>query len=611
MGCQVRDRSWSRWYNDRESPGSSREFVNYNRRFLNNFPRHEHNLQLLLNEMKYSRIVLGLCYLWGPAVVKAENYQLLSKPTCNETIIGGFTHPGIFHSCEDLTRMQTKVWAGEEPWTTAFGRMFNESLVGLSVASSNGYHIRGPLPELPYGEDSWSSNFTVDCQYAYLNSLAYFITGHPFHRERAIHTVRRWTTSLNVLEEYIRGGNGLRYMGAAAEILRSTNTSGWWDTDTQLFHDFTTRVRENWDSTNGMTRPDLFFNQGGYANGGALSLAVFIGDLDMYKQVIQQATVGANPDPTIDYAIAKEISNDTDFYGQVAEMGRDQGHPAGWLGILGSMAYTASIQGDLDGQIEEVDLFKFDDHRLLAGMEYFAQYNLGHDVPWKSRQIGHDSPERYTELAPSDRGMIYRTQQHPTDIGALNAPTAAYYRFKEIAPDRVKFLKTYVEAQTIGLDTLAFAKKGLFEDLEYHWENGYGASYMDVLTGSASRRRSEAGETVESLDFNNTGVDIAILEPNTNISYPLFFSTMTKPFIRFEARSEGGAEITISNVTDAVVANYRVPASKDFTTVFLNTTLIPEPGHQMFFVSTSGGVEIARLNMTEASDVSSPFEDSS
>lgn len=88
-------------------------------------------------------------------LVASQKWQLIAKPVCNGTIVGGFTHPGIFHSCEDLTRAQTKVWNREEPWFKAFGRMFNESLIGLSVGGVNAYNIRGPLSALPYGQDAW------------------------------------------------------------------------------------------------------------------------------------------------------------------------------------------------------------------------------------------------------------------------------------------------------------------------------------------------------------------------------------------------------------------------------------------------------------------------
>ncbi|KAH7368779.1 hypothetical protein B0T11DRAFT_67329 [Plectosphaerella cucumerina] len=543
-----------------------------------------------------------------PLVLAGVNYKLVAKPECNETISGGFRHPGIFHTCEDLVRMQTKVWAGEEPWTTAFGRAFNQSLVGLDVPNVGAYHIRGPLPALPFGEDAWSSNFTVDAQYAYLNTVAYFVTGHPFHRQRALHAVRRWLTTLDLLEEYIRGGAGLRYLTAACEILRSTKSSVWTDADTKLYHDFAARVRANWDSTNGMARPDLFFNQGAYANGGAMAMAVFIEDADLFRQMVFQATVGANPLPHIDYSIRRMISNDSKAYGQITEMGRDQVHPAGTLKIFADMAYTADIQGDLEGRIEYVDMFSFDDYRLLAGFEYFARYNLGHDVPWQERWINEPAGKIYDRVAnTSDRGMPFRTMQHPTDSGALWSPTAAYYRFRELVPDRLRYLTTYIETQTLGLDTLIYAKEGNFEDLNFSRDAGYGAAYLDVISGEASRRLSEDGETVEGRARNGTAPDIAVIESNATLAYPLFWNVLQKPVIRLEALSANGVDLVVRNMS-AVVAEYRVPAGEKFETVFVNTTLGASSGRQFLYLDVSGQVDIARFGLVGADEVEVPFE---
>ncbi|VUC23278.1 unnamed protein product [Clonostachys rosea] len=528
---------------------------------------------------------------------------------CNVSVIGGFTHPGIFHSCEDLTRAQTKVWAGEEPWTTAFGRMFNQSLYAVSTIGTNAYNIRGPLPKLPYGQDAWSSNFSVDCQYAYLNALAYFITGHPFHRERVLHTARRWLTELDLLEEYIRGGNGLRYLSAACEIMRSITTSWWTEEDTLLYHKFATRVRQNWDETNGMARPDLFFNQGAYANGGALAMAIFLGDLKLYQQIIQQVTVGRNPDPTIDYAIGMQISNETEYRGQVGEMGRDQGHPAGMLNIVTSMAYSVEIQGDLEGQIEFIDLFKYDNYRFLDGLEYFAKFNLGHDVPYKTIRVGFDSDEYWNQSArTADRGIIYRTLHHPTDIGALNAPTGAYYRYKELIPDRIVHFKTYLESQTLGFDSLLYMREGNYEDLRFIWDNGYGSSYMDVISGPGAHRRfSTVNETVEARSRNSTFADVAVIKANTNITYPAFSAVSTKPFIRLEAKSPNGSDVKVTNQFGETVLQYRVPQSVSFETKYLKTNLTKDAKNFFFYVFASDDVEIARFNLTGATEMEDPF----
>lgn len=284
-------------------------------------------------------------------------------------------------------------------------------------------------------------------------------------------------------------------------------------------------------------------------------------------------------------------------------MGRDQAHPAGMLNIVSSMAYKAEIQGDLGGQIEYVDLFKYDDYRFLNGLEYFSRLNLGHNVPYKTRETGRESTEWWNQSAKApDRGRIYRTSQHPTDIGALNAPTAAYYRYKELVPDRIRYFKTYIESQTLGYDSLLYMREGNYEDLQFIWDLGYSASFLDVISGpGAYRRRSAQNETVEGRFRNSTFPDIAVLKANTTISYPTFISTNTKPFLQVEARSDDGAEVGVTNQLEEEIARFQVPSGDRFHTIYHNTSWEAKAPAQFLYLWTSDGIEIARFNLTEAS----------
>jgi hypothetical protein len=60
--------------------------------------------------------------------------------------------------------------------------------------------------------------------------------------------------------------------------------------------------------------------------------------------------------------------------GQWQESGRDQGHTAMGMGLMGAICEMAWNQG--------VDLYGYDDNRFLKGAEYVAKYNLGGDVPF-------------------------------------------------------------------------------------------------------------------------------------------------------------------------------------------------------------------------------------
>ncbi|MGC3992382.1 MAG: hypothetical protein QM796_22315 [Chthoniobacteraceae bacterium] len=65
----------------------------------------------------------------------------------------------------------------------------------------------------------------------------------------------------------------------------------------------------------------------------------------------------------------------TSTLGQWQESGRDQEHAQLGIGLLGSACQVAWNQG--------VDLFGYNNNRLLAGAEYAAQTNLSQSVPYK------------------------------------------------------------------------------------------------------------------------------------------------------------------------------------------------------------------------------------
>jgi hypothetical protein len=84
-----------------------------------------------------------------------------------------------------------------------------------------------------------------------------------------------------------------------------------------------------------------------------------------------------------------------------------------------------------------VDLYGYDDNRLLTGCEYLARYNLGHDVPftpftWEYGAPGHDSGTKaITTVSPQARGenrpiweMLYN---HYVRRRGLVAPYTACY----------------------------------------------------------------------------------------------------------------------------------------------------------------------------------------
>ncbi|KAJ3548067.1 hypothetical protein NM208_g1192 [Fusarium decemcellulare] len=106
--------------------------------------------------------------------------------------------------------------------------------------------------------------------------------------------------------------------------------------------------------------------------------------------------------------------------GQGQEAGRDQGHSAMNYQLLGVIGQQAWNQGE--------DLFAYNESRILLGAEYFARYNLDHDVPFEPYTNGIVS---FDVISPASRGAIRPAWEllyaHYVQIKGLDAPwTTAY-----------------------------------------------------------------------------------------------------------------------------------------------------------------------------------------
>src|ERR1700723_2792258 len=81
------------------------------------------------------------------------------------------------------------------------------------------------------------------------------------------------------------------------------------------------------------------------------------------------------------------------YLGQTQEAGRDQGHNTLEIALLAPLCEMAWHQG--------VDLYGYENNRVLAGAEYVAKYNLFQDVPFVtySNESGFPSRAYNTEIS--------------------------------------------------------------------------------------------------------------------------------------------------------------------------------------------------------------------
>lgn len=273
-----------------------------------------------------------------------------------------FAHPGLLHSADDLARMKAAVAAQESPIHDGY------LAFAAHARSKSTYTIQntGQITSWGRGPTNFQNQAVADSAAAYQNALMWAVTGNRAHADKARDILNAWSASLTM----VTGADGPLGAGLqvfkfvnAAELLRHSDYDGWSDADVARCEESFLRVwypaisgymlyaNGNWDLT---------------ALQSILAIGVFCEERTLFEDALRFAAAGAGNGSVRNRVVTAA--------GQGQESGRDQGHEQLAVGLLGDAAQVAWNQG--------VDLWAFDDHRILANAEYAAKYNLGGDVPF-------------------------------------------------------------------------------------------------------------------------------------------------------------------------------------------------------------------------------------
>lgn len=273
-----------------------------------------------------------------------------------------FTHPGLLHTAADLARMKAAVTARQSPVHDGY------LAFAAHARSQSTYPIQntGQITSWGRGPTNFQNQAVADSAAAYQNALMWAVTGNRAHADKARDLLNAWSASLTT----ITGADGPLGAGLqafkfvnAAELLRHTGYDGWVETDIarceRSFLDvwypavsgYMLYANGNWDLTALQT---------------ILAIGVFCEEPTLFEDALRFAAAGAG-----NGSVAHRIVTDA---GQGQEAGRDQGHEQLAVGLTGDIAQVAWNQG--------IDLWGYDDRRILANFEYAARYNLGGDVPF-------------------------------------------------------------------------------------------------------------------------------------------------------------------------------------------------------------------------------------
>ena len=287
-----------------------------------------------------------------------------------------FVHPGVAWNLNDLDQMAAH--RNIAPWSDGW-----EDILATDEASLD-YNIQGGFDIVSNKPGINQSEHIEDSQAALYHALQWYFTRDEAHGRLATDILDAWATTHVTwsgtaihLTAAWRGGT----MVQAAEILRYTYP-GWTAQNTENCENYFENILY---PQFRVPDPLRAANQGANNLWGAVQIAIFLNDQEKFQDCLDAYL----NDPCA--GISNSLPN-----GQCGDTGRDQGHAAGMIGNLASVAQNFWVQG--------IDVYGAKDNRLLKIMEYWAEYNLGGDVQF----IDHGTCYGYyTSIGDSGRSANY------------------------------------------------------------------------------------------------------------------------------------------------------------------------------------------------------------
>jgi hypothetical protein len=336
--------------------------------------------------MKKIRFTLIIAFFFLKAFVNAQ----------------AFVHPGILHSKQDLHRMKDAIGNKQEPIYSGY------QLFIQNPASQFSYKMQGPLETVGRNPTVGQTIYDNDANAAHQNAVMWAITGDKRYAEKAIEIVNAWSSTLKSItgkDAVLMAGLGPFKMINAAEILRYTH-SGWKQDDIKkaeghfkrvvypVLKDFAPFANGNWDVAAIKTM---------------MAVAVFCNNRPMFERALHYYVNGHGNGSLNHYVINDE--------GQIQESGRDQAHTQLGIAMLAECCAIAWNQG--------LNLYAYNNNRLLKGFEYVAKFNLGNEVPF-TEWLDRTGKYHHTKISQKDRGKLRAVYEqvynHYVNQMGLSAP---------------------------------------------------------------------------------------------------------------------------------------------------------------------------------------------
>ena len=387
---------------------------------------------------------------FAPAIFAAAETNKSAQASGAVTVSkAGFIHPGILINRAQLDFIKGKVAAGVEPWKSAFERAKTSEWGALDYTPKPWQTCEcGPRSNPNLG----CKDEQRDSQAAYTQALLWFITSNKVYATNAIKIMNAWSYTLTGGHKLANGPVQAAWCAEvwprAAEIIRYTG-GGWSDADIAQFKKMLAEQYvpsisggscENGNKEISMS--EALINIGVFND----DRAIFDAGVKMWRgrapALIYLKTDGATPvkPDGCDMAIWGNKGYTTPLVdGLLQETCRDPGHANMALAAMVNAAETARQQG--------LDLYAEQGKRIMAALEYQAQFLPPNDAPipenldftkqptWEiaynhfHNRLGHTLPKMAAVL-PTNRPtnvkqhMVWETLTH-AEVGAIGLPPLA------------------------------------------------------------------------------------------------------------------------------------------------------------------------------------------
>jgi len=335
-----------------------------------------------------------------------NNLVFNQDPNANDGI--KIVHPAMLHTQADFDFIKTKLAGNLQPWKSGYEVLTASSFTNVTYApTAVAKIVRGGGTIEEAQADNYGNAYR-DAAAAYQMGLMFKLTGETKYADKVVQILNAWATTNKSISgdsnKYLASGIYGYQFANAGELVRGY--SGWAAADFKTFQNWMVAVwypmtLDFLERHNGSCSSHYWTNWDIANMNTMLAIGILTDDHSKINYAVNYFKKGIGTGNIFNAVVYRHKVGDEDL-GQGQESGRDQGHATLNISLYGSFCQMAYNIG--------IDLFGFDNNRLLSLCEYTAKYNVNITnivpfTPYKNCDPASLTPE-HTVVSSAERGAL-------------------------------------------------------------------------------------------------------------------------------------------------------------------------------------------------------------